>query len=475
MTPDPDAPAGAPDWLPILDAELAALPAKYRDALVLCELQGASRADAAMALGVREGTLSSRLSRGRDLLRRRLLKHGTLLPTGGLVALFSANGVGRATVPAALLARTSELMTVATGAASAGAVPVGAARLTDEVLKSMFLTKLRAAGAALVVLAAATLGFSAALPDDAPPKPPVPPEGKGTASKAPDVQPAKKAAPAGPKVADRDALQGLWVLEKCEASKDTKADELLQIKGLIGRMRFFVAGDTWWSMLSNGQTGDVLPQAVKLDPTKNPKWVDLTTEPNSGFAKCIYDLDGDRLRLGVVNEGDGLRPAEFDLTGDVPMMIMEFRRGKVLPAAGEKGLLGEWTGGENDRTKVVALDNYLFYTNPADRNGGWSGGSYTVDATKNPKWIEVELTAPAKDGASGTKLYGSYELIDGRLQMALGAKKTTRPLDFKGGNDTLVFDLKPNDATPGAKLKPIEAPMPKGVEKGKGGLAPAKP
>ena len=43
----------------ILDDELAALPARYRGPIVLCELEGLSRHEAAARLGVPEGTLSS--------------------------------------------------------------------------------------------------------------------------------------------------------------------------------------------------------------------------------------------------------------------------------------------------------------------------------------------------------------------------------------------------------------------------------
>src|SRR5260221_7198055 len=59
--------ASPPDAVVWLDPELLALPEKYRLPLVLCELQGLSRPDAARQLKLHEGTLSSRLARGRVL------------------------------------------------------------------------------------------------------------------------------------------------------------------------------------------------------------------------------------------------------------------------------------------------------------------------------------------------------------------------------------------------------------------------
>ena len=70
---------GRGDLLDILDEEIDRLPRRYREAILLCELEGASRQDAARRLGLPEGTLSSRLARGRTLLRDRLTKRGVVL------------------------------------------------------------------------------------------------------------------------------------------------------------------------------------------------------------------------------------------------------------------------------------------------------------------------------------------------------------------------------------------------------------
>ena len=81
--PHPEvAPAEAQDWRPLLDRELSRLPEKYRAAVVLCDLQGRPRREAARQLGVPEGTLSSRLATARQMLARRLAGCGVALSGG---------------------------------------------------------------------------------------------------------------------------------------------------------------------------------------------------------------------------------------------------------------------------------------------------------------------------------------------------------------------------------------------------------
>ena len=60
------------DLQPLLDQELSRLPDKYRVAIVLCDLEGKTRKEAARQLGVPEGTLAARLAQGRGLLAKRL-------------------------------------------------------------------------------------------------------------------------------------------------------------------------------------------------------------------------------------------------------------------------------------------------------------------------------------------------------------------------------------------------------------------
>jgi RNA polymerase sigma factor (sigma-70 family) len=112
---------------PELYEELDRLPAWYRDAVLLCDLQGLSRAAAAKRLGIPEGTLSSRLAGGRKRLADALARRGVVLSAAGVPAVLG-EGRGTAAVPDDLITRTCGL--VADWAAGGG-VPGPVVRLAD--------------------------------------------------------------------------------------------------------------------------------------------------------------------------------------------------------------------------------------------------------------------------------------------------------------------------------------------------------
>jgi RNA polymerase sigma factor (sigma-70 family) len=72
-------PAAINELLPLLDEAVNQLDEKYRSAVVLCELEGHSRKEAAGLLGIAEGTLSSRLAKARRM-RHDLSRAGLRLP-----------------------------------------------------------------------------------------------------------------------------------------------------------------------------------------------------------------------------------------------------------------------------------------------------------------------------------------------------------------------------------------------------------
>lgn len=84
----PDRPAepadASTDWRDVLHEEVLRLPAHYRAAVLMCDLEGRPRREAARSLGIPDGTLSNRLTRARTLLGRRLLRRG--VGPAGLVA-----------------------------------------------------------------------------------------------------------------------------------------------------------------------------------------------------------------------------------------------------------------------------------------------------------------------------------------------------------------------------------------------------
>jgi RNA polymerase sigma factor (sigma-70 family) len=145
------------ELLPVLDRELSRLPEHYRSAVVLCDLEGKTRGEAARLLGVPESTLSGRLTTARRLLAKRLARYGPAF-AGGALAAALAQGAASACVPAPLIVSTTRAATLV--AAGNPAAAGKAAVLAEGVLKTMFVTKLRmTVGVALVAVALGAAGL----------------------------------------------------------------------------------------------------------------------------------------------------------------------------------------------------------------------------------------------------------------------------------------------------------------------------
>ncbi|MDR3635136.1 MAG: sigma-70 family RNA polymerase sigma factor [Isosphaeraceae bacterium] len=362
----------------LLYEEVNRLPAGFREAVILCDLEGLTTDQAAEHLGTPVGTVRSRLHRGRDRLRARLLRRG-LAPAAVGAALATAS-TSAATVPTVLAESTVAL---AVEWCRAGAVPTSLAWLVKGGRLAMCMKSI--ATAALVLgLVAGLGGLVGKGSDDRPgledkPKLSVSVAARKAGAGTPNdgVNPAVPV-PAAAR-SDHDRLQGTWSVIKATVN----GRELAAPNVLLAPMTF--KDDT----VEFGPFGNPPVKnryRFRVDPEGEPRAL-RTVREGANPRWWLYELRGDKLRTAAwLSLDDTRRPRGFDDNdGGESLLILELVRepgptgapGPGGPATGTDGLSPKDFG---TGPSAPAVPSRSSAAAPANDEFGQLEGTWTVIA-----------------------------------------------------------------------------------------------
>ena len=286
------------DLQAVLDEELSRLPDHYRGVIVLCDLEGMTRKEAARQLGIPEGSVASRLARARVMLAKRLTRRGVVFSGGSVAAVLSA-GSASASAPPALVASTIKAASLLAAGQAAGVVSAKVAALTEGVVKAMFVTKIKSV-LAVVLVVAALAGAAGLIYQTQAGEQPKAKEEQPAAKKDQKTGEEKQAQPKQqPAKSDQERMVGNWFIMNDDSMR----------KG-----EMWVIDEDQHSHERERLQSHYQAYVHRLDAGKDPKQIDITVTlvngPTVGIIKGIYVLDGDELRLCLGALGKD-RPAAF--------------------------------------------------------------------------------------------------------------------------------------------------------------------
>jgi RNA polymerase sigma factor (sigma-70 family) len=428
--------AAAVDHTELLDDEIARLPKLLRLPIILCYLEGLTNREAAERLGCPEGTIVSRLARGRDKLRLGLVRRGVIIGgTAGLTTLLAESGSAAPLLPELAQAALACGQLPANGALVSGSVlSAGAARLATETLRALSLRSL-AGVAAIIVCAAVGLATLASLFLALG----VPLGGQLVHNDA-----LGKSADGGGTVTGL-SLDGVWQAEDLEfIGGDTPAEH----SALSADCRWVITGRTirfkWQDVIDHVGDFEInasyQPFSIDIGPTAT-----LSTTLSGAVLRGAVRLD--RSALEVCTAADNGRRPNFvragcvsrtpDDTRKVRIGLVGYARLRRLDRSLEaEELQGKWVlqhleaGGEeypiDDQGRQGArFDNgtYRLY-HVANGNVLEIPGTFTLDPTQPARFMQMAPSA-------GEPFQCLYEIEGDTLRLAGAAPGSPRPDKFK--------------------------------------------
>lgn len=456
----PDSPR---DWRPLFDCALQKLPEKYREVLILCELQERTRSEAARILSLNENTLSSRLARAKEMLRAKLAPTGVSLPTG--LALV---------VPAALQSAALQvsLKVISHAGSLSRVIPASLLPLVHGGSKLMLISKSLTCLAVGVLVTLGLIHSEATPQSKSEPQLPVaqpsvparnilPESGKSNAVTIPTPSASKE------NIKDLLLIQGKWHAKSVTRRKGTdeqtgKSGErscLFKSEHQVTEVYFF--GNEIWATLDGTQG---LIGTFTLGESYNPRRIDIqipemdVPEINwNSYGVYSFNPNGELVLLigpKRINRPTFEKEKSASATEEIEILLERQKDSDLNLSNDVTELLGGWTVTHATQsgkpiTQLTSIEfgptRALIEVKMADANGtkmrGFESMRYTLNSSRNPRWITLQpANRPEKEEFHAR---GIYSLSGDTLTIAL-TDSNGRPSEFESseGSDNMVLTAK---------------------------------